>query len=298
MPFTPEQLVERRKFLGGSECAAALGMSNWFTALDLYKSKIGEGDPIEETIPMMVGTALEPVTLALFEKQNESGLTISDRQLQVVDPDWPVRRSTLDARASDRGVVQAKASGLWGEWGKKEDEVPQYAIYQTHHEMACCGATHAWVPVILSQREFRIYRVERNEELIQLITAGEKEFWDCVVSHTPPAPRTAEDLRYLYPVDVGTSIVASDDIYKLALECAKTKEKRKELEKLEETQTFTIKNFMKMAAILLDARGDPLFTYKSNKEKRMDVTAFRKDHAKLAADYSPEKDVRKLLCKI
>lgn len=298
MPFTPEQLIERQSFLGGSEAAPALGMSNWFSPLDLYRSKNGEGEPIEETIPILVGMALEETILKLFERENDLGLTISDRQKLVVDPKWAVRRALLDAVASDGGNVEAKASGLWGEWGKKEDEVPQYIIYQTQHQMACSGATHTWVPVILAQREFRIYRIDRNEELIELLTAGEREFWDYVLTKTPPPPRTPEDIKFLYPVDVGTSIIATADIEALAYACADTKEKRKTLEKLEETQTLGLKEYMKLNAILTDSKGDALFTHKANTEKRMDVTAFRKDHPALAAQYSPEKTVRKLLSKL
>ena len=296
MPFTNEQLVERRRYIGGSEAASAVGLSGWFTPYELYLSKIGKGEPIEETLPMMVGTALEPVILRWFEK--ESGLTLSGFQEVVTDRAIPWRRATLDAKASDGGNVQAKASGVYGWWGKEEDAIPEGVIVQCQHEMACNDATHTWVPVIIGQRKFNIYRIDRSEEMIEHLTAGEAEFMRRVHDFDPPPPTDHADLKLRYPVDTGIELVATAEIQEIALALADTKKKLKAMEVTEDAQAFQIKNFMGDAAVLVDYNRMPLFTYKSNVERRMDVTTFRKDHPALAEHYSPEKTVRKLLCKV
>lgn len=296
MSFTPTQLVERRKFLGGSEAASALGLSDWYTPLQLYRSKLGEADPIDETIPMMVGTALESVVLSLFEK--ETGMKVERRQEQVIDADWNVRRATLDGVASDGGIVQAKSSGMPGWWGKGEDHIPPYVIYQTHHEMKCLGASHAHVPVIISQREFKLYRVDRNEELIALLDKGEREFWARVIEKRPPDPIDVDDLKYLFPVDVGTKIVASKEIDAVAHRLADIKAKRKLIEKEEEAAAFEIKKYMGDAQVLTDSRGTPLFTYKGHTENRIDVTSLREERPDIAKLYTKEGTQRRLLCKI
>lgn len=296
MPFTPEQLKERQRFLGGSEAAAALGLSPFFTPLDLYRSKIGEGEPIEETLPMLVGIALEPVTLQIFER--EKGLKVGDRQLQVVDARYPWRRSTLDGRASDGWLVEAKASGQWQNWGKEIDEVPAPIIYQCQHQLACeVHAPGVYVPVILGQRQFRCYEVRRDPELIAMLTTGEQAFMDLVAERRPPAPMTSEDLKVLYPYDTGKKIEATDYIAEVAYQLALTKKQRKEIEQLEESQAFEVKEFMRDAAILVDKRGNPLFTYKAQTENRIDVTALRREQPLIAEQYSRESTVRKLLNK-
>lgn len=296
MSFTQAELEERRHYLGASESAAALGLSNFFTPLQLYQSKIGEGEPIEETLPMMVGTALEPVILRMFEK--ETGMTVTDRQKRVVDPHWERRRATLDGVSSDGGIVQAKASGMYGWWGKESDAVPQSIVYQVHHEMACTGAKLAYVPVILGQRTFQLYQIDRDEELIELLTAGEREFMARVDSRMPPPALDSDDLKILYPEDVGISVVASVEIEPVAYQLAKLKADRKALEKQEEDAAFAVKSFMKDAAILKDAKGNTLYTYKSHTTKRLSVTTIRKERPDIAAQYEEESTVRTLLCKI
>lgn len=297
MPFTPAELAERRGFLGASEAAPAIGLSPFFTPLELYKSKVGEGEPFEESLPILVGQALEPVTLAVFEKK--TGMKVNDRQQQCYDARISWRRATIDGRAENGWLVEAKSSGQWQNWGKEIDAVPAPIIYQCQHQLACdVNAPGVYVPVILGQREFRLYEVVRNAELIDMLTEQEKQFMKAVRELTPPPPTNLEDLKLLYPTDIGTKVVATDYIAEVAYNLASTKAELKRWEKVEESQSFEIREFMKDAAILVDSKGNPLFTNKGNIERRMDVTAFRKDHPALAEQYSPEKVVRKLLCKI
>lgn len=297
MPFTAEQLLERRNYLGGSEAAAAVGRCPFFTPLELFKSKKGELPPIEETIPMMVGTALEPVVIELLERQE--GITVRDRQLVVYDQNNPWRRATLDGISSDGGVVQAKASGAWQAWGKGLDEVPEYIIHQTQHEMSCEPALRfAYVPVIIAQREFRVYRVERDEEHIGLLLEHETKFWDLLQNDIEPPASNHEDLRILYPCSRDIEIVASLEIETDAYELARTKRLIKELEKQEEALAFRLKDFMKESAVLLDKAGNTLFTWKSHQRTDLDVTRLRKERPDVAAEYARHSFVRSLLNKI
>ncbi len=296
MSFTAEELKERQQYLGASEAASALGLSTFFTPLQLYKSKIGEAEPIEETLPMMVGTALEPVVIRMFEK--ETGMAVTNQQLKVVDPTWSRRRCTLDGIASDGGIIQAKASGMWGWWGDTEDAIPESIIFQTQHEMACTGKSHAYVPVILGQRTFKYYTIQRDEELIDLLTKAEQDFMARVDARDPPPPVDMDDLKILYPIDTGISVTCTDAVYEAAVNLAKVKAQLKGLGEQEDQLAFAVKDFMKDAAILKARSGEVLYTWKSNAERSMDVTTFRKDHPALAEQYSPEKTVRKLLCKI
>lgn len=296
MPFTAAELLERRGYLGASEAAAAVGRCNFFTPLQLYQSKIGEGEPIEETIPMMVGTALEPVTIHLLEK--EERIKVTDRQARVVDPSNPWRRATLDGVSSDGGVVQAKASGNYGWWGKEDDAIPEGIIHQTQHEMACSGLKFAWVPVILGQREFRVYRIQRDDEHIALLTEQESAFMKRVAHLDPPPPINHEDLKILYPTDHGIELVASIEIENAAHDLAEVKAHLKEQQKVHDDLAFTVKNFMENAAVLKDSRGQVLYTYKSHAASTIDVKRLREEKPAIASAYTREAVVRTLLNKI
>ena len=64
-----EWLELRRTGIGGSDCAAALGMSKWQSQLGLWLDKMGQGKPVEESEAMYWGKVMEPVLLAEFSKR-------------------------------------------------------------------------------------------------------------------------------------------------------------------------------------------------------------------------------------
>lgn len=296
MPLTPAQLAERQRYLGASEAAASLGLSTFFTMVQLYQSKIGEGEPIEETIPIMVGHALEPVTLHFAQKELGE---IKDRQTVIYDPHYPWRRATLDGRINKREAVEAKSSGMWQDWGKDEDAVPVSHIYQAQHQMACDeDLERIWIPVILGQRQFRMYHVDRDQEMIELMTDRQLLFMDYVARRMPPPPMNTEDLKILYPRDTGEAVMATPEIAAAVNLFAEAKQMKKIAETNETLYGDQIREFMGTAATLLDHYGKPLITWKSYDETRVNVTKLREEDPLTAARYSEINSVRKLLCKV
>jgi predicted phage-related endonuclease len=88
--------------------------------------------------------------------------------------------------------------------------VPDYIQCQVQHQLAVTGKKAADVCVLLCGQELKIYRVDRNEELIEALYVLERQFWDFVETDTPPpvdGTNSAERaLRHLYPVDRGESL--------------------------------------------------------------------------------------------
>ena len=147
--------------LGASDAAAAVGLSKWKTPYQLWQEKLGiaaNDDHDAEALHLEMGNALEPLAIARFERKQK--LTVSDRQVRVVDPTWDKRWVTVDGLASDGGLVEAKSVGFADprEWGDEFDDgaIPMHYLLQTQHAMACTVASHTWVPVIELNRQFRI----------------------------------------------------------------------------------------------------------------------------------------------
>jgi len=63
---------------------------------------------------------------------------------------------------------------------------------------------------LLCGQALKIYRVERNEELIEALYVLERQFWDFVETDTPPPVDGTDSaeraLRHLYPVDRGETL--------------------------------------------------------------------------------------------
>ena len=75
---------------------------------------------------------------------------------------------------------------------------------QVLHQLAVTG--HAWaeVAVLIGGQDFRIYRIERDEEKIRDLTERETQFWLQVTRNQQPEPDGSEDagsaLAWLFPV--------------------------------------------------------------------------------------------------
>jgi putative phage-type endonuclease len=302
MALTAEQLIERRGFIGASEAAAALGMSSWFTRLQLFQSKKGLGQPIETTIPMMVGTALEPTVLELCER--ETGMLITDRQKLLVDPTCPWRRCSLDGIAEDGEPVEAKTSGDYRGWGEGEDDIPLPYLYNAHHTFACMPtATKMYFPVLIGGRTFKQYCIERSEDLVQLVREGEEEFMEFVHSGVAPPATNMDDLRILYPRDNGQVIEATDEIEQVVSTLAAVKAERKEIEEREEALVLDMKKYLGAHATLRrshlkSAGGLILATFNTSDVSKFDKDRLKKEHPSMIEDYTSKEPQRRLLLKV
>ena len=71
----------------------------------------------------------------------------------------------------------------------KEGSIPVSYQIQCYHYMAVCGADAWYIAVLIYGREFKYYRIERDDEVIENLIRIEKEFWnDHVLSHVIPDP--------------------------------------------------------------------------------------------------------------
>lgn len=228
MTLTAEQLETRRKWVGGSDAPAILGVDPWRTAADVWHEKVYGVDG-KTNDAMDAGSLLEPSVLAWA--QRELGPLIDfGRQMTTDDG---LLGCTLDAvRLDDGAVVQVKTTGIcgpgepdaWGEPGT--DQVPERVIVQTHHEMVVCGAALAWVPVLIGGRGFVMYRVDRNRELAKAVAdAGRRFMVENVAKRVAPTDsvvaletlqrlRREPDKRVTVPVEVYARYTAAQQAVK------------------------------------------------------------------------------------
>jgi len=285
MALTKDELIERRDFLGGSECAAAIGLSQWKSPLQLYREKKGLAEDMDEeedlNLPAQVGQLVEPLVLLKLEQKKK--IAIHSRQTRFVDPKNPWRRATVDGIGSDGLLVEAKTAGFIGQqWGKDDtDEIPLQYIYQIQHDLDCADLGAAWVPVIIGNTRIRIYRVERNEELIEILREGEKRFWRHVTESDPPPATTKQDLKILYPYDVHgmKPAIASVDVLSAFTKFEANKLLLKNLEERQEQLYAMIGEAFGDSPELVDSSGKLLATYKSQAgSSYFDTDALQKGH--------------------
>lgn len=271
-----EWLQERMRGLGGSDAAAALGLSKWKTPYQLYLEKRGEAPPIEETEPMRWGKLLEPVVI-----QRYADLTGREVQTFPNELHWnkevPFMFVTPDGIAKAEGYkrgVEAKTARTKEAWGEPgTDQIPQEYLIQVHHFMIVERLPVVDVPVLFGGQEFEMYEVPADKEIADMICDGEAEFWHCVESGTPPEPVNLGDVQRRYGArSIPNSVQAPPEIANAAQALKAMRELIKHDEEEAERLEVQIKAFLAENDTLL-AGGNTLATWKLDKQGRSTLDA-------------------------
>ncbi len=199
-------LAQRRVLgLGGSESSAALGHNDFCTRWKLWAQKTNLLPFEDETIPMMVGKALEgPIRI------------LASRELgaEIINPgSYTIRRSpehehlfcTLDglvpecdgaadlfARAGlefpgGEGIAQIKAVNAFASADWSHGEWPLMYQIQTQHELICAGLKWGVVPVLIGNHKFQMVPFVENKTFQEKLIAHTADFWQMVLDRIPPA---------------------------------------------------------------------------------------------------------------
>lgn len=214
-------LAVRRTGIGGSDAAAAVGLSPYKSQLELWLEKTGRDadlpkpDPNDTAEPVYWGTLLEPIVAAAYTQQTGNRVRKVNAVLQ--HPTLPFMLTNLDREVvgvADVQILECKTAGESGARHWKEG-VPEYIALQVQHQLAVTGKQAADVAVLLCGQKLEVHRIERDDDLIARLVGLEAQFWRHVETDTPPPADGSESadraLRCLYPRDSGQTVDFSDD---------------------------------------------------------------------------------------
>ncbi|AOJ97509.1 YqaJ viral recombinase family protein [Burkholderia vietnamiensis] len=207
-------LSVRKNGIGGSDAAAAVGLSPYMSPLELWLIKTGrdanlpKSDVNDTTEPVYWGTLLEPIVAASYTKQTGNRVRRVNAVLQ--HPAIPWMLANIDREVVGNEDVQLLECKTAGEFGARlwRDGVPEYVQLQVQHQLAVTGKSSADVAVLICGQKLEVHRIERDNGLIARLIKLEAAFWRRVETDTPPAADGSESadraLRCLYPGAGGT----------------------------------------------------------------------------------------------
>ena len=198
----PEWLKYRRKGLGGSDAAAALNLSPFRTARDLYFDKLGivTADDQENWVALEVGNLLEPLVARIFEEK--TGLKIYQRKCMFQHPHYPWMLADLDYLVvlpdGTTAILEIKttnynARGKW--WHNGEEIVPVYYEMQGRHYMAVMNLNRVYYCCLYGNNEDEaiIQRIDRDMSYEMELIMLEQDFWENHVLAKLPPPYWEDD---------------------------------------------------------------------------------------------------------
>ena len=197
-----EWLQWRNRGIGSSDAPVAVGMSRYKSPLELWMEKTGRKmqEDISNKDAVFWGTTLEPIVASVYAEKTGKKVRRVNSVLQ--HPEYPFMLANLDRIVEGGGVLEIKTAGLRSQ-GQWEEGVPLAYQIQVLHQLAVTGKAWADVAVLIGGQEFRIYRIERDEERIAQLVELETVFWNHVAKDTAPevdgSVSSDKALALLYP---------------------------------------------------------------------------------------------------
>lgn len=247
--FDPDRR-ERPIVFGATAAAAACGISPYKTPLDLYCDALGLSDELEDNDAMRMGRLLEPVVLSEYETRMNVKLR---RDMPMFFHETiPYMAATPDGvviadREEDEHGVDAKTSTYrrlskdgdddplkFGEEGT--DQMPVDYVMQAQQQIAVLGVPFVAFPTLFDGRTLKIYKVSRNDDLINAIVKAEGELFERLKNNDPPEPNwTHENTRELIGCLFGVKNSKSIDLCEEEAErWAQVQRRKQEIKDLEE----------------------------------------------------------------
>lgn len=305
-------LTLRQSGIGGSDIAAILGVSPYATAYDVYQSKTQPLSDEDMNEFAYWGTVLEDVVAREFSRR--SGLKIQNINYLMRHPTHRFAIANIDRAVVNRDVsgnvrfkegrlttdqiveIKTASEYVGKNWGNEDsDEVPDQYQCQAQWYMGVTGTQVCHMAVLIGGNKYRQYRIERNDELIDVLFETAHDFWhNHVLAGIEPDATTLQNAKDKYAQhDPGMVLdVAPDsEAAKVFEHYESLKAKEKEVKAaLELAQTDLICQIQHNEALAID--GEIVATYKTQVSNRFDTKSFKKDMPELAERYTKASESR------
>ncbi len=280
-----EWLEDRKKFIGGSEIAAALGMSKWRTPFQLWEQKVGLAEPENDNWNMARGRAMEPLLRQHFA--DITGLDVSLPSAPIVHPKHKWMRYSPDGMCTGKVLVELKTATRSTGWGETDtDEIPQEYILQIQQGLCVLDYDVAKCSVSIGGGEPKYYEIEPDKELQEMLIEGGESFWDKVVNRIPPDSINNEDCARIYKKVNGLSIMAEPHISGLVASLVSLRAGMKDCEAQKEKLEVEIKSFIGENEVLTNENGVPIITWKAARgAERLDTKAVKENEPEIWERY-------------
>ena len=292
-------LALRQRGIGGSDCAAACGMSRYKSPLALWLEKTGQVAPKEAGEAAYWGTVMEPILRDEVSKRLDRPVEALPFMFYRAEEPWMQANCDGFIREKDGGVslLEIKTANGFAEkdWN---DGLPVEYFLQVQHYLCVLDLQKAIVACLIGGNHFVLETVLRDDEVIANITAMEAAFWKSVVDRTQPeidgSASTAEALSTMYPQSDTTSVILpeeADDVLSYYLKIKESEASIKEEKMLCENK---LKSLLGKNECGKSLKGISV-SWKNVETSRIDTTRLKAEAPQIAERFTVKSQTRKFV---
>jgi len=181
-----EWLALRSRYIGGSDAAAVVGLNAYSSPYALWAEKTGKVPGFAGNLATEVGTFLEEFVAQKFAQV--TGKKVRKCNQSFLNSQYPFAIANIDREivGEDAGL-EIKTTDSLNMKRFKGGEYPANYYAQMVHYLAVTGKQRWYLAVLIGNKEFKWFVIERDEAEIAALMGAEAEFWELVKKDTPPA---------------------------------------------------------------------------------------------------------------
>ncbi|MDD7463851.1 MAG: YqaJ viral recombinase family protein [Anaerococcus sp.] len=183
-----EWLEYRQVGIGGSDAAAACGLSPWKSQAQLYFEKTTPIKMTEDNERMRQGRDFEDYVAKRFTE--ETGKKIRRNNFMMRDKEYPFLLADIDREVvGENAILECKTTSPFNKSQWENGQIPLQYELQCHHYMMVTGAERCYIACLIFSTDFFYRVIERDEEVIEMLREREIDFWrNYVEKEVIPAP--------------------------------------------------------------------------------------------------------------
>ena len=268
----------RSHYIGGSDAASVVGLNAFSSPYSLWAEKTGRTPGFEGNLATEVGTYLEEFVAQKFASETGKKVRKANQSFFNSDYPWAIANIDRDIVGEDAGL-EIKTTSELNMKKFSGGEYPANYYCQCIHYLGVTGKQRWYLAVLIGNRDFRWFEIERDEAEIAALMEAEREFWNYIQTNTPPPvdglKATTETISDLYPESNGYTVdlYGHQDAIDQYLAIG---QQIKELKELQDEMSNRIKDFMGDAERGENDRYN--VSWKSSERKTFDIKAFSSDH--------------------
>lgn len=179
-----EWLEARKSFVTATDASIIMGINPWKTPYKLWRQKMDLDPPEEENEAMRRGSELEPLAREWFIK--ETGIHCEPK---VVFKEFMM--ASLDGLSNDQKCVVEIKCGSKSFAKAEQGLIDDYYICQMMNQMYCANVDQSLFVAFNGDRGI-VIPVKIDQNYISEMIPKLKEFYQCLISFTPPMMTTKD----------------------------------------------------------------------------------------------------------
>lgn len=176
----------RSHYIGGSDAAAVVGLNPFSSPYALWAEKTGQAPGFSGNLATEVGTYLEEFVAQKFAA--ETGKKVRKCNQSFFNSEYPWAIANIDREiVGEEAGLEIKTTSELNLKKFNGGEYPANYYCQCVHYLAMTGKRRWYLAVLIGNRDFKWFTIERDEAEIAALMAAEADFWELVKNNTPPA---------------------------------------------------------------------------------------------------------------